>query len=162
MQRTLGTLLRRVGLGLAAPLFAAAAGQAAEIGHYNAGLLNIRDFIVPDPGYYFASYNYYYTSDRLNGSDGDEISSVTIGPGAGVTLGVDVDVDVYAWVPALIWVPEWKPLGARLGMLIAPTFANASVGASLSSATGRGADADTDNFDAGDLYVQPLWLSYTL
>ncbi len=61
---------------------------------------------MPDPGFYGVLYNYYYTTDRLNDADGNEIDSVTInpGPGPGVTLDVDVDVDAYAIAPTLIWV----------------------------------------------------------
>ena len=104
------------------------------------------------------------STDRLNDSDGDEINSVTLNPrgGPGVTLDVDVDVDIYVLAPTLIWVSAWKILGAKYGAFITPTFANASVGASLATATGRGIDADTSQFAMGDLFVQPLWLGWTL
>ena len=52
--------------------------HGAEIGHYVPGLVNIRDFVVPQPGFYGVLYNYFYTSDRLNDGDGDEVNSVTI------------------------------------------------------------------------------------
>ena len=113
MRKSIAKKRCSVGSSLAALLLAPAAGLAAEIGHYAPGMLNIRDFIVPEPGFYTAFYNYYYSSDRLNAPDGDEIKSVTIGSGPSVTLDVGVDVDVYAFAPALIWVPDWKPLGAR-------------------------------------------------
>jgi len=35
---------------------------------------------------------------------------------------------------------------------------NSSVGASLTTVTGRGIDAETSQFNVGDLFVQPLWL----
>jgi hypothetical protein len=35
-----------------------AAAHAAEIGHFNGGLLNIRDYFVPEPGLYGGLYNY--------------------------------------------------------------------------------------------------------
>ena len=138
--------------------------HGAEIGHYAPGLPNIRDLAMPEPGFYGVLYNYFYSSDRLNDGDGNEIDSVTINPrgGPGVTLDVDVDVDIYVLAPTLLWVSEWKILGAKYGAFITPTFANASVGASLATATGRGIDADTSQFDVGDLFVQPLWLGLTL
>ena len=152
-------------LGVAAALLLGAGRvSAAEIGHYNGGLLNIRDYFVPAPGFYVALYNYFYTTDRLNDRHGDKVNSVTInpGPGKGVTLGVDVNVDLYAVAPALLWVSDWKPLGAKYGALIAPSFANVSLEATLSTATGRGGTAEAGNFNVGDLFVQPVWLGWTL
>lgn len=141
-----------------------AQAHAAEIGHYNGGFLNIRDYFVPEPGLYAAVYNYFYTTNRLNDRHGDTIDSVTIKPGhgQGVTLGVDVNVNLYALVPTLIWVTTWKPLGAKYAALIAPNFANASLEGTLSTATGRGGKAETSSFNVGDLFVEPVWLGWTL
>jgi hypothetical protein len=160
MQRTtLTTLVLALGLVLVTGIT-----HSGEIGHYAPGLPNIRDFAVPEPGFYGVLYNYSYTTDRLNDGDGDEVNSVTLNPrgGPGVTLDVDVDVDVYALAPTFIWVSPWKILGAKYGAYITPTFANSSVGASLATVTGRGIDAETSQFDVGDLFVQPLWLGWTL
>jgi hypothetical protein len=140
--------------------------HAAEIGHYNGGLLNIRDFFVPEPGFYGALYNYFYHTGRLNDRYGDEITSITITPrgGRGVTLGVDVSVDLYALAPVLTWVTDLKPLGLPLkyAAIIAPSFANSSLGATLSTATGRGGTVDVSSFGVGDLFVQPVLLGLTL
>jgi hypothetical protein len=93
--------------------------NAGEIGHFNGGVMNIRDYVLPDPGVYAAIYNYFYTTDQLNNSNGDEIKSVIIKPGSGpgVTLGVNVDVNLYALAPTLIWVTDVKPLGMKYGAL---------------------------------------------
>ena len=138
--------------------------HGAEIGHYAPGLPNIRDLVVPQPGFYGVLYNYFYTSNRLNDGNGDEANSITINPrrGPGVTLGVDVDLDIYVLAPAFLWVSPWKIAGARYGAFITPTFANSSVGASLATVTGRGLNAETSGFAMGDLFVQPLWLGWTL
>ena len=156
---TLTTLVLALGLA-----FSTGTTHGAEIGHYTPGLLNIRDFAMPEPGLYGVLYNYFYTTDRLNDRNGNEINSVTInpGPGPGVTLRLDVDVDVYALAPTLVWVSPWKLLGAKYGAFISPSFANSSVGASLATETGLGIDADTSQFNVGDLFVQPLWLGWTL
>lgn len=135
---------------------------AGELGHYAPGLFNIRDFAMPPPGSYGAVYNYYYTTDRLNDRRGNKVSSVTIGPGPGVTLGVDVDVDIYVAVPTLIWASPWTILGGRYGALISPSLANVGLGASLATETGRGLNPEGSQFDLGDLYVQPVWLDWTL
>jgi hypothetical protein len=78
---------------------------AGEIGHFNGGVMNIRDYVMPDPGIYTATYNYFYTTGQLNDSNGDGINSVTIKPGPGPTLerGINVDVNMYALIPTLIW-----------------------------------------------------------
>jgi hypothetical protein len=156
MQRaTLTTLVLVLGLVLVTRTT-----HGAEIGHYAPGLPNIRDLVVPQPGFYGVLYNYFYTSDRLNDGNGDEVNSVTINPrrGPGVTLGVEVDLDIYVLAPAFLWVSPWKIAGAKYGA----TFANSSVGASLATVTGRGGTAETSEFAMGDLFVQPLWLGWTL
>ena len=58
-------------------LAAALGAHAAESSHFNGGLLNIRDYFVPEPGLYGGLYNYFYTTGRLNDRQGDEINTVT-------------------------------------------------------------------------------------
>jgi hypothetical protein len=137
--------------------------SAAEIGHFAPGVLGIRDFAVPEPGFYGVLYNYYYSTDRLNDADGNEVDSVTInpGPGPGVTLDLEVDVDVYAIAPTVIWVSSKKVLGAKYAAYISPSFSDSSVAASLSTASGTGRSAEGSHFDMADLFVQPLWLGWT-
>ncbi len=135
--------------------------QAAEVGHFAPGVVGIRDFVVPEPGIYGVLYNYYYTTDRLNDANGDEIDSVTVGPEPGVTLDLDVDVDVYAVAPTLIWVSSKKVLGAKFGAYISPSFSNTCLGASLATSTGSARSTDDSNFSVADLFVQPLWLGWT-
>lgn len=140
--------------------------HAGEISHYNGGFLNIRDFFVPPaPGFYGAVYNYYYTTDQLNDKNGNQIESVTINPsggGAGTKIGLNVNVDIYVVSTPAIWVADWKPLGARCGILVAPTFANASAEATLSRANGAGRGASGSSWGASDLLVQPVWLDWSL
>lgn len=138
--------------------------RAGEIGHYAGGLMNIRDYFVPEPGVYASVYNYFYSTDQLNDRNGNQVKSVTINPGGGpgVTLGVDVSVDMYVLAPTLIYVTDIKPLGIKYGALITPTFANASLAGALSTATGRGGKAEASDFAAGDMFVEPVWLGKTL
>jgi hypothetical protein len=148
-------------------VFLAHAGKshASEIGHYAGGLVNIRDVNVPAaPGFYAALYNYYYQTGRVNDANGNEKDSVTInpGPGPGLTLAIDPDVDVYALVPALIWVSEWKLLGADYAAMLIPNFSNASVGAALSAQIGQGVNSETSQFGIGDWFFQPLWFGWHL
>lgn len=139
-----------------------AAPGSAEIGHFVPGLLNIRDYFQPpEPGVYGAAYNYYYSTNRRNDDHGDKIRSL-ISPGPlGTPIEIDVDLDLYALAVPFIWVSEWKVLGARYGALVAPTFANASVEASLSIGRRLGGDADNASFAVGDPFVQPIWLDWS-
>jgi hypothetical protein len=60
-----GTLFRATVIVLAP----AVGVHAGEIGHYNGAVLNLRDlFVPPEPGFYSAVYNFYYTADQLNGA----------------------------------------------------------------------------------------------
>src|SRR5215471_12131787 len=134
--------------------------RAGEIGHFNGGVMNIRDYVMPDPGVYTAIYNYFYTTGQLNDSNGDEINSVTIKPGAGLGIerGINVDVNMYALAPTLIWVADLKSLGLNYGALISPTFVNANLNAEIEALRGRGGSVTAGGFGVGDLYVQPVWL----
>src|SRR5215831_2035491 len=155
------TCLSLLALALLVPLPAARAGS---VSHYDPGVMNIRDFFVPDPGVYGVLYNYFYTSDRFNDANGNSINSVRInpGPGPGVTLNVNPKLDMYALAPTLIWITPWNFCGIKYGAYIAPTFANSSIDAEISTVNGRGRNTGTSTFDVGDLFVQPLWLGLTL
>jgi len=133
-----------------------------EVGHFAPGVLNIRDFAMPETGFYGVVYNYFYSSDRLTDDNGNKIKSVTIkpGPGPGTVVNINVDLDVYALAPTFIWVSKWKLLGAKYGAYISPSFSNTSIGASLSTVTGSGRSKEGSTFAMADLYVQPLWLGW--
>jgi len=133
-----------------------------EIGHFAPGVLAIRDLAMPDSGFYGVLYNYWYTTDRVNDPNGDEMNSVTIkpGPGPGSVLDLNVNVDAYAIAPTLIWVSPFKVLGAKYGAYVSLSFSNTSVGASLATASGSGRSAKESQFGLADLYVQPLWLGW--
>ena len=133
---------------------------AQELGHYGPALADVRDLVVPGkPGFYFKQYNYHYTTDELHDADGDEVSALTLPRGG--TINVDVDADIYVFAPTFMWVSDWEILGARYAAYAIPTFGNSSVGAALSTLTGRGVGAEESNFGIGDLFVQPLWLGWT-
>ncbi len=153
-----------------ATLATAVGTQAGELGHYLPGVLNIRDFFVPEPGFYYAQYHYLYIADTLKNRNGDEVGSLTrTGPLGTTTVTVDPDIDVFALVPTFIWVSPWQVLGARYGAFIAPSFADGSAQVDLSVARSgrfldggfdRSLEADT-GMGVGDLFVQPLWLGWS-
>lgn len=136
--------------------------QAGEIGHFNGGIMDIRDYFLPaDPGIYGVVYNYYYFTDRLNNNNGEKISSVTVPtPGGPVPVNVDANIHMYALIPAVIWSTSYKLWGIQYGGYIAPSFANNSLEADLSIATGAGGSVRNSSFGVGDLFVQPVWLNW--
>ena len=157
-------------IALMAILVAVAVGaHASETGHYSPGLPNIRDLVVPPPGFYGILYNYMYTSDRINDGNGDEIRQITIGipptvetPAVSATLDLDVDLDVYVVAPGIMWTSNWKILGAKYAAYALLPFANTSIGASLTTATGTGRAIEESQFSLSDCFVQPIWLGWTI
>ena len=137
--------------------------RAGEIGHFFPGLPNVRDLIVPDPGFYFIPYNAIYSADRINDSSGDKVRGVTVKnprTGASATIPVETDVDVYAFAPTFVYISKWSPRGLKVGGFVTPTFSDASLNASLGNENvGLNAEVDS-SFGVGDLFVQPLWLGY--
>ncbi len=144
---------------------------AGTLGHYQAGLLNTRDFAVPEPGFYTLLYTFQYRTDTLKNRNGDEIGTLSrTGPlGGTFTVNLDTDVDIFAISPLLLWVSPWEILGARYAAAVAPSFADGSLEASLSGALSgrffqggftRELEADT-GLGVGDLYVQPVTLGWS-
>jgi hypothetical protein len=159
------TIRRASLLTLAAALLSASgSARGGDAGHYVGGLANTRDYFVPEPGLYGAVYNYFYTTDRYNDDNGNQIDSITIGsgPGGGRTFDIGVDLNMYVLAPAVIWVSPWKILGAKYGAYIAPTFANASIQNAVYNSMGLGGTTSESTFAPGDMFVQPLWLGWTL
>lgn len=149
---------RKILLGiLCLVLISLGPARAGELGHFAPGVLNIRDFLVPDPGFYYIQYFVWYNADTFRDRHGDKANSINAGP---VTLNVDAEVDSLILAPAFVWVSPWKLLGARYAAQIVPTFGNTSVQAALRTETGFGEDVDESQFGVGDLYVKPVWLGW--
>jgi hypothetical protein len=146
--------------GTAALLCLGSPARAGDAGHYVGGMMDIRDYFVPDPGFYGALYNYFYTTDRYNDQNGNRVSSTTLPGGSGAP--VSVNLDMYVLAPALIWTSPWNVLGAKYAAYIAPTFANSSLNAVASTVRNRGGSASQATFGPGDMFVQPLWLGWSL
>jgi hypothetical protein len=158
-------LQRAAFLLAAACVLAAPAARGGDIGHFNGGVMNVRDYVVPPPGVYASVFNYFYWTDRLVDERGHAVDSVLVDPpggGAGVSVSVDVDIEMYALAPTLIWVTELESLGGlKYGALVTPTFADLSLDAALSALDRRGGSVSSGSFGVGDLFVQPLWLGFT-
>jgi hypothetical protein len=156
--------MRRQALRWMVMIGATAASTAFAQDHYAPAMANIRDWTMPAPGLYGALYNYGLLTNSLNDAQGNPINSVTItGPnGRTANVNVSVNLHAYALAPMFIWVPKMKKiLGARYGAFIAPSFTNASLNGLVSAELGAGRSATTGQFNAGDIYVQPVWLDWS-
>lgn len=137
--------------------------MAGTMAHYTPGVYNIRDYFIPEPGFYTLLYVPYYHADRFRDSNGNNISSLSgvTRRGRPVTLIYLTDIDVATLSPEFIWVPRWNlPGGGKIGAYVAPEFGNSSVSATLETATGRDVSSNHSQFAVGDIFVQPLWVGW--
>jgi hypothetical protein len=107
-------------------------------GHYVPGVEGIKGGSVPPPGFYIRDYNAFYTSSRLNAPGSSEAP-------------VDFNAFVYANVIRGIWVSDAKVLGGNF-------FMDALIPLQYTSLKVNG--WSDDNFGIGDIYVEPLALSW--
>lgn len=156
-------LAKQIGTALLAIIASVAGVRAGEVSHFAGNTSNIRDFLVPpEPGVYVAFYNYWYTTDQINDSNGNPINSITLtGPNRSVKLNLAFNVDVYSISPTISFVPNWKPLGARIGFGIVPTFANTNPAVALERANGAGLSKSVSSWGAADPMFMPVWLDWS-
>jgi hypothetical protein len=149
--------LRRLPLALALGLALAGVCRAqSEIGHYAPGVVNAKDFIVPDPGWYYCQYDTYYHSTRFDDEHGKKVDSITVGS---VTLPVETQLDYLAVSPTIVWTSPWEVLGGSYGAFVCVPLQTNSVSAEI---IGRrfGLTMEESAFGLGDLQVQPVWLGW--
>jgi hypothetical protein len=61
----------------AAAIAGAGSVWAGELGHYEPGVMNIPDFVVPEPGFNGLLYNYVYNTDTRKNRNGDEVGTLS-------------------------------------------------------------------------------------
>jgi hypothetical protein len=107
------------------------------VGHYPAGAEGIKAASLPPPGFYFRDYNFGYFANELPG-----------GP-------PDFSVDAYIQAPRLIWISDWKILGANYGAdLIVPFgWQQVKIGPSADRVVHR-------DFGLGDIQIAPVLLAW--
>jgi len=135
--------------------------QAAALGHYAPAVLNIRDFFLPEEGYYYAQYMPYYNSGTYHDAGGNKTTSIQ-GPVLGKTFPIDAKVSMIVFAPVLIASTDLKVLGARYGAYINPTMANSNLSATLTTRTLGALNVNQTNYAWGDMYVEPIWLQWSL
>ena len=113
----------------------------ATEGGGNAYPLGAEDFMsgaVPPPGYYFINYFLYYSADRLNNKDGDNVDN-------------DFDLDVVANTFRFIYITKQKIFGGFWGvhMFVPIVYQDVSL-----------FGTSDDKAGLGDIIVDPFILSW--
>ncbi|MFN9784505.1 MAG: transporter [Sphingobacteriales bacterium] len=134
-------------------------------GHYNGGSFNPNDYFTPPPGfivpayYSFANLNYY----NSEGNRSDNLINPV--PGNPTSLSLKQNVKTNSFIGMLIFGAKSKILGANWGMMVIPTVNNPSANIVLDYFTSQGGSGSTsfknDSWGLGDLYIQPLSLTWT-
>jgi hypothetical protein len=101
--------------------------------HYPVGAEGIKGASLPPPGFYLRDYNFFYTANKVDGMPN--------GP----------DIFAYVQAPRLIWMTDWKILGANYGMDVIVPFAYKNIAAPF---------GDGHQFNLADIQVEPLLLSW--
>ncbi len=130
--KALKGLISLCGVGI----FVSTVANAQVGGHYPAGVEGIKAATLPPPGLYFRDYNVFYTADRLRN---------------GLPMGDSFEVNVYSQVPRVIYMTDYKILGAYYGfdVLVPFTYTDFKAPGYKNSA-----------FGIGDISVEPLLLSW--
>jgi hypothetical protein len=101
--------------------------------HYPAGVEGLKAASLPPPGLYFRDYNYFYWSDHLD--NGPE----------------NFNLFAYIQAPRLVWISDFKLLGAFYGADVLVPFAYQSL---------RAGGFDESSFGLADIFVEPVTLSW--
>jgi hypothetical protein len=114
--------------------------EAQPTAHYVPGVEGIKGASLPPPGIYFRDYNAFYFAERVNDSDGDRIS------------GADPEAFIYANVPRVLWITDYKLLGGFLGVdaLLPLQYTDLEVNT-------PGGPFDDSTFGIGDLFGEVTW-----
>jgi hypothetical protein len=123
--------------------------QSYEFGtHYPAGVEGIKAGSLPPPGFYLRDYNYFYYSDDFK--DGPP----------------DFKAFAYVQAPRLIWISDFKVLGANYGADILIPFAFTSMSYTGLKPSNCGCEPPVtqkisdSHFGLGDIQVEPITLSW--
>ena len=119
--------------------------RAQQKGQYMPGQFGLNAGILPDPGFTYANMELNYSSDTVNGPNGNSIAP-----------NVKGSLNIWVIENILEYVPDTKFLGGNLGFLIiVPTFANGSL-------TLEDLNKSGSTFGFADTWVQPFTLGWHL
>lgn len=133
-------------------------------GHYTGGSFNPNDyFIPPASGWVFSMY---YSNSQMsyfnNSGDKTDIIEISKEPPLNITIGQKVRTQ--SIIPMISYFGKKKLAKANWGVLVLPLFNNPNASIALDFYTGQtnagGTTLNIKSFGIGDLYLQPLWLTW--
>lgn len=152
-------------LALALVTLCTTASFAFGQGHYSGGSFNPGDYFVsPVSGFILPVY-YSHSNQNFFNSSGQK-SDILIHPNPDdpTTLNMGQNVSTNSALIMAIYAGRKKILKANWGMMLMPLFSSPTANVVLdyySSNTGSGAKKfSSKSFGMGDLYLQPVWLSW--
>lgn len=116
------------------------AGTAIAFGRYTPGVLGLNAGTLPPKGLHYTMYNVFYNADTWKDDNGDSVN-----------LGLDLSV--YAMANQFLYVSDSKIFGADYGFDVIVPLVNVDI-------KNAAAGIDENNFDIGDLYIEPFVLSW--
>lgn len=140
-----------------------------QTGAYMPAFSNARDMAAAPAGFFVLMYNYYAFTDTYVDQNGTKYNSIPLDmldPGLPEDVDLSIKMNSYAAVPAFFWASPFQFLGgARWLIGTTPLYSTSKVSliteqgdGSIDSDYNASADARVSGF--GDLFVQPLGLSW--
>jgi len=134
-------------------------------GHYAGSSFNPNDYFTPPPGFITPVYYSFANMDYFNGQGKRSDVLINPVPGNPTTLSISQNVKTSSFIAMLLYGAKTRILGANWGFMVIPTVNNPTANIALdyfSSQTGSGsASFNTNSWGLGDVYVQPVWLTWT-
>jgi hypothetical protein len=119
-------------------------GASAQFtGHYPMGVEGVKGGTLPPPGLYLRDYNLFYGADEL--------------AVAGLPPGFEFDIHAIALAPRLVWISDKKILDGYYGADILIPFGYVEWEQGIAGTPAFAAD---DYFGLGDIFVEPVTLSW--
>jgi hypothetical protein len=132
-------------------------------GHYNGASFNPNDYFVPPSGWIFSFYYSYNQMDYYNAS-GNKTDLIEINKTPPFSVEIGQKVATNSIIPLIIFGGSGEVLNANWGILAIPTINNPSANVALDFYSGQdiafSESIDLNTWGLGDLYVQPVWLTW--
>lgn len=140
------------------------ASHGAAQGHYIGGSFNTNDYFVPpSPGWVFTLY-YSFSGTEFYNASGEKADIIPISQNPPVNITIGQNVNTHSVIPMALYFGKGKILNASWGFLALPMLNNPSANIALDYYVGQnnlgGQDININSFGLGDLYLQPIWLTW--
>lgn len=133
-------------------------------GHYQGSSYNPNDYFIPNAsGWVFSLYYSYSSMDYFN-QDGDKTDRIEISQNPPVSVQVSQSVVTHSAIPMVLYFGKKKILHANWGMIALPMINSPSANVALDFYVNPNPpvnqEINIDSFGWGDLYLQPVWLTW--